>query len=269
MTTPIYLPGVAGRMGQAIAEALAQTSDLQLAAAFEAPGHPWQGKSLAQVLPAAASDCIVAETPPDAPPERAVTGIHFTYPEPTMAWLQWSVKNTCPMVIATTGFTDEQVVEIQKAAESIPIVMAPNMSVGVNLLFALTKRAADTIGQDFDIEIVEMHHGLKKDAPSGTAKRLGEIACESTGLDYNKDIAHGRQGMIGERPKREIGMHALRGGGVVGEHTVVFASQVERIELTHRAANRGVFADGALRAVRYLQDKTTGLHDMQDVLGLK
>ena len=149
------------------------------------------------------------------------------------------------------------------------IVFAPNMSVGVNLLFYLSAKAAEILGEDFDIEIVEMHHNLKKDAPSGTAERLGQILCNARGLDYKTDVRHGREGMCGARTKKEIGMHALRGGDVVGDHTVMFAANGERVELTHKASSRDTFARGALLAVRFLAKADSGLYDMQDVLNLR
>ena len=155
------------------------------------------------------------------------------------------------------------------AEKGARIVFAPNMSIGVNLLFHLCRQVAAILDEDYDIEVVEMHHNQKKDAPSGTAVRLAEILCEARGLDYNNDVRHGREGITGARTKHEIGMHALRGGDVVGDHTVIFATTGERIELTHKASSRDTFARGALRAVRFLADAKPGLYDMQDVLKLK
>jgi 4-hydroxy-tetrahydrodipicolinate reductase len=173
------------------------------------------------------------------------------------------------LVIGTTGHTDGQIAAIKHAAGLIPIVFAPNYSVGVNTLFWLTRKAAEILGPGFDLEVVEMHHRLKKDAPSGTAKRLVEILAEVRGLKYNKDARHGRQGIVGERTDAEIGVHAIRGGDAVGDHTVIYAAQGERVELTHKASSRETFARGALRAALWAHDKPAGLYDMQDVLGLK
>jgi 4-hydroxy-tetrahydrodipicolinate reductase len=156
-----------------------------------------------------------------------------------------------------------------EAAKRIPIVLSPNMSVGVNVLFALVREAARTLGEGYDVEIVEMHHKKKKDAPSGTAMRLAEVAAEALGRDPQKDLAFARHGMIGERPAREIGVQTLRGGDVVGEHTVYFAGEGERIELTHRATSRDQFARGAVRALRWIVGRPAGLYDMADVLGLR
>ncbi len=172
-------------------------------------------------------------------------------------------------VIGTTGHTDGQLAALNHAAAQIPIVFAPNYSIGVNTLFWLTRRAAEILGPAFDLEVVEMHHRLKKDAPSGTAKKLAEILCEVRKLSYNDDTLHGRKGMIGARTDAEIGVHALRGGDVVGDHTVIYAAQGERVELSHKASSRETFAHGALRAAQWAHGKPAGLYDMQDVLGLR
>jgi len=172
------------------------------------------------------------------------------------------------LVIGTTGHDDNQRRAIHTASTSTPIVFAPNYSVGVNTLFWLTRKAAEILGPAFDLEVVEMHHRLKKDAPSGTARRLAEILAEVRDLSYDDDVMHGREGMIGERKATEIGMHALRGGDVVGDHTVVFANTGERVELTHKASSRETFANGALRAAKWAASQPPGLYDMQDVLGL-
>ena len=173
-----------------------------------------------------------------------------------------------PVVIGTTGHDAAQRAEIATAAREIGVVFAANFSIGVNALFWLTREAARILGDGFDLEVVEMHHRQKKDAPSGTARRLGEILAEMRGLDYARDAAHGREGLVGARGTREIGMHAIRGGDVVGEHTVIFAGAGERLELTHRASSRETFAAGALRAGEWLVLQPPGLYDMEDVLGL-
>lgn len=173
------------------------------------------------------------------------------------------------LVIGTTGHTEEELGRIRAAAEKLPIVFASNFSVGVNTLFWLTRKAAELLGPDFDLEVVEMHHRMKKDSPSGTARTLVEILAEVRGLEYDKDCRHGRHGDVGARTQGEIGVHALRGGDVVGDHTVVFANVGERVELTHKASSRDTFAGGAVRAARWLVGKPAGLYDMQDVLGLK
>jgi len=173
------------------------------------------------------------------------------------------------LVIGTTGQSDAVLAQVREAAGLIPILMAPNFSVGVNTLFWLTRKAAEILGPDFDLEVVEMHHRHKVDAPSGTARRLGEILAETRGLSYAADTRHGRHGLVGARTPAEIGMHALRGGDVVGDHTVIYANDGERVELTHKASSRQTFAFGAVRAAKWLATREAGLYDMQDVLGLR
>ncbi len=196
--------------------------------------------------------------------------IDFTVHHFTKSVLAAALESNTPLVIGTTGHTDEEKELIAEAAKTLPVVCAANYSVGVNTLFWLTQKATQILGNDaFDIEVTEMHHKHKIDAPSGTARRLLEILNEETNTSYEDDVAHGRLGNIGARPKREIGMHTLRGGDVVGDHTVMFAADGERVELTHKASSRMTFASGAVRAAVWLQDKPAGLYDMQDVLGLK
>ena len=174
-----------------------------------------------------------------------------------------------PLVIGTTGHTPEEKETLRQIAQKIPIVWTSNYSTGVNTLFWLARKTAEILGPDFDIEIVEMHHRHKKDAPSGTADTLGRILAEVRGKQYEQIARHGRQGLVGERSCDEIGMHSLRGGDVVGDHTVIFASQGERVELTHKASSRETFANGALRAAQWALTQSPGLYSMQDVLGLK
>lgn len=191
---------------------------------------------------------------------------HHNTVEPILARC---VQHQKTLVIGTTGHSDVQVASIRHASGQIPIVFAPNYSVGVNTLFWLTRKAAEILGPSFDLEVVEMHHRLKKDSPSGTAKRLAEILAEVRDLQYNEHVKHGRHGIVGERTNREIGMHAVRGGDVVGDHTVIFAASGERVELTHKASSRETFARGALRAALWAHGRAPGLYDMQDVLELR
>ena len=196
--------------------------------------------------------------------------IDFTLPVLTDELIATALEKKVPLVIGTTGHSDEQKKAIAEAAKNIPIVHASNFSTGVNLLFHLTRKAAAILGNEtFDIEVTEMHHRHKVDAPSGTARTLLDILNEETQTSYEDDVAHGREGNVGPRPSREIGMHTLRGGDVVGDHTVMFAAEGERFELTHKASSRMTFASGAVRAALWLQGKEAGLYDMQDVLGLK
>ena len=203
--------------------------------------------------------------------KKSDTVIDFTLPSFTDELIEGCVEKNIPIVMGTTGHDDKQLELIREATEKIPIVHAPNFSVGVNTLFWLTAKATEILGSDFDLEVVEMHHRHKKDSPSGTARRLAEILAEVRGLSYDDDCRHGRFGDVGARTATEIGVHALRGGDVVGDHTVVYAGDGERVELTHKASSRLTFAKGAVRAAKWLAENEhkSGLFDMQDVLGLK
>jgi 4-hydroxy-tetrahydrodipicolinate reductase len=246
MKTPIrvLLVGAAGRMGQAIAKAAERADEIEIAARCN------RGDTLEPAL--ANSDVV----------------IDFSHAEATEQNCCACVAAGKPIVIGTTGHSNAQTDAIERAAKVIPIVLAANFSVGVNTLFWLTRKAAELLGDGFDIEIIETHHRLKKDAPSGTAKRLAQTLTAARELSYERDIAHGREGMLGERPQGQIGMHAIRAGDVVGEHTVLFASNGERLELTHKASSRETFAVGALRAAGWIIGKPPGLYSMEDVLGL-
>jgi 4-hydroxy-tetrahydrodipicolinate reductase len=199
--------------------------------------------------------------------DRCDVLIEFAHHSVTPSLLDLAVARGKSLVIGTTGHTAGERAKISAAAAKLPIVFAPNYSVGVNLLFYLTKLAAETLGDAFDQEVIEMHHHHKLDAPSGTARRLGEILAQAAGGTYEELVRHGRAGDVGARTKKEIGMHALRGGDVVGDHTVVFAAPGERVELTHKASSRDTFATGALRAAAWVRTQKPGLYSMQDVLG--
>ena len=240
----LLVTGITGRMGQAVIEAAAQAK-VPVTATHDA------GQDIGTAI------------------SKATCAIDFTIHSFTSTLVEAAVKNGTNLVIGTTGHTDAERAVIYEAAKSIRIVYAANYSVGVNTLFWLTRQAARILTQDrFDIEVTEMHHKHKIDAPSGTARRILEILNEETGTSYQDDVAHGRFGNIGPRKPREIGMHTLRGGDVVGDHTVLFAADGERIELTHKASSRLTFAAGAVRAACWLEDQPVGLYDMQDVLGL-
>jgi len=240
----LLVTGKSGRMGQAVIEAAAQ-AQLTVATTHDA------GEDLESAI------------------SKATCAIDFTIHSFTTTLVEAAVRHGTSLVIGTTGHTDAERAVIYKAAKSIRIVYAANYSVGVNTLFWLTRHAARILTQDrFDIEVTEMHHKHKIDAPSGTARRILEILNEETGTSYQDDVAHGRCGNIGPRKPREIGMHTLRGGDVVGDHTVLFAADGERVELTHKASSRMTFAAGAVRAASWLEGQPVGLYDMQDVLGL-
>lgn len=198
--------------------------------------------------------------------------IDFTHADATLLALEKCVELGKIIVIGTTGHSSDVRKKISEASKKIPVIFSPNYSVGVNTLFWLTKKAAEILGPDYDAEVIEIHHRLKKDAPSGTARRLVEVLDEAYGLDYEKDTRHGRVGMPGERTRNEVGVHAVRGGDVVGDHTVLLAAPGDRLELIHRASSRETFARGALRAALWARDtmkNQAGLYDMQDVLGLR
>jgi len=244
--TRVLINGARGRMGQAlIACAKADPASFELS----------DGLDVGDDLAAALSACDAV--------------IDFTHADSTVAVAQACAAAGKILVIGTTGHNDADRARISEISKRIPVVFAPNFSVGVNTLFWLVRKATEILGPDFDLEVVEMHHRLKKDSPSGTARRLAEILAEVRELDYDKNVMHGREGMVGERQKTEIGMHAVRGGDVVGDHTVIYANVGERVELTHKASSRDTFAKGALRAARWAQGQKPGLYDMQDVLGLK
>jgi 4-hydroxy-tetrahydrodipicolinate reductase len=195
--------------------------------------------------------------------------IDFSAPAATLAHLEHCLKSHVPVVIGTTGFSAQERERIVAASRRIPLVLAPNMAVGVNVIFKLAETAAKVLGDAYDVEIIEAHHRHKTDAPSGTALRLGEIVAQALGRDLRQNASHGRHGNTGERSAKTIGFHAIRGGDIVGEHTVMFAGEGERVELVVRSTSRATYALGALRACRFLRGKSSGLYDMQDVLGLR
>ncbi|MDF2374705.1 MAG: 4-hydroxy-tetrahydrodipicolinate reductase [Verrucomicrobiales bacterium] len=243
----ILVTGCRGRMGQAVSTAASEDSETRVSAGIDL------GDSLEEAL--AKSDLV----------------IDFTLPSFTNELIEGAVEAGKAIVMGTTGHDDSQLALIAEASKTIPIVHAPNYSVGVNTLFWLTRKATEVLGKDFDLEVVEMHHRHKKDSPSGTARRLAEILADVRGLSYDDDCRHGRFGDVGARTTDEIGVHALRGGDVVGDHTVVYAGDGERVELTHKASSRLTFAIGAVRAAKWVASEKlrSGLYDMQDVLGLK
>ena len=243
--TKVIINGSKGRMGQALLNCGEANPDIDIAAGIDV------GDSLADVI--AGSDAV----------------IEFSFHEITRSVAELCAEHKKALVIGTTGHTAEDKQAILKLQSEIPIVWASNFSTGVNTLFWLTRKATEVLGTDFDLEVVEMHHRLKKDAPSGTAATLSEILAEVRQISLQKEIRHGREGIVGERTDSEIGMHSLRGGDVVGDHTVVYAGNGERLELTHKAASRNTFANGALRAAIWACNQPPGLYNMENVLGLE
>lgn len=262
--TKIAILGAAGRMGQMLIRCTPHIPELKIVAAVETAGHPALG--LDAGLTAGTRLQLPITT---APATGADVVIDFTFHTATPANVAAAVAARQALVLGTTGLTDAEQGAVRAAADQIPIVWAANMSLGINVLLDLVRRAAAILGPDYDAEIVEMHHHFKKDAPSGTALALGEALAAGRGVALKDVVCHGREGMTGERPRGQIGMHALRGGDVVGDHTVLFACEGERVEITHRASSREAFAMGALRAARWLHGKKPGLYSMRHVLGLE
>ena len=266
--TRIIVAGATGRMGSRIVALSLDHSQLQLAAAFERKGHAGAGKDIG--LLTGGGECSVfladnAETVVD----RGDVLIDFTIPASTLNNIQIAASKKKAMVIGTTGLTPAEIETIKKYTTEIPVVFAPNMSVGVNVLLKVLKDVARVLGDDYDIEIVEAHHRMKKDAPSGTALKMAQVIAEAVGRDLNDVAVYARKGLIGERTRKEIGIQTIRAGDIVGDHTVLFGGLGERIEITHKASSRDTFARGALRAALWVSNKKPGLYDMQDVLGLK
>jgi 4-hydroxy-tetrahydrodipicolinate reductase len=262
----VAVTGAAGRMGQRNIALVTEAEGLCISGAVEMPLHKAVGQDAGL-----AAGCGMLDVKITGSLEQAMNAsdvlIDFTFPEVTLQNAAVCARLGKRMIIGSTGFTPEQRDQLAKFAKSIPIVFAPNMSVGVNVCFKLLKDMAKTLGDGFDVEIVELHHNKKKDSPSGTAVRMGEVVADALDRDYNQVANFHREGMCGERSQEEIGMQTVRGGDIVGEHTVYFIGMGERIELTHRAMSRDMFARGAVRAAGWLAGKSPGLYDMQDVLG--
>lgn len=267
--TPLIVFGAAGRMGRTIlqcADPAGQPFDL--VALVEAPGSPAVGEPASSLLASAPADLTVTADYPSRLPAGTVA-IIFTLPEVTLEQVEWAASAGVAAVVGTTGLSDDQLARIRSLSERIPVVRAPNMSVGVNVLYRLVAEATRLLGDAYDVEITEMHHRFKKDAPSGTAKALLNSVLEARGVQPSEAIVlHGREGLPGERTAGEIGMHAIRGGDVFGDHTVIFAALGERVELTHKAGSRENFARGAVRAAAWISGRPAGLYAMKDVLGL-
>ena len=263
----VAVAGAAGRMGRALIEGILKHPGMQLTAAFDARGSAAIG-SYATSEVGSASKILVGD---DAAAAIGVSNclIDFTKPEATIFHASLAVAHGSSMVIGTTGFTSEQKQKIVDASRQIPIVMAANFAVGVNVVFKLAEVAARSLGADFDVEIIEAHHKHKVDSPSGTALRLGEVVAGALGRNLYASAVFGREGITGERAADSIAFHSIRGGDIVGEHTVLFAGDGERVEVTVRSQSRMTYALGALRAVSYVQNCKPGLYDMQDVLGLR
>jgi 4-hydroxy-tetrahydrodipicolinate reductase len=258
--------GAAGRMGARLIHIIRETSSLELHGATERPDHPSIGKDIGEVTGLGEIGVVLKG-------ELKVDGgdviINFSNPQASLESLAVAKEKGLAAVIGSTGFTPDQMTRIKELSQSIRCVLSPNMSVGVNVMFKIVQDLARVLGPEYDIEILEAHHRLKKDAPSGTAVKLGELIATAIGRDFGRVVVYGRKGMVGERSKEEIGMQVIRAGDIVGEHTVLFGGIGERLEIIHRAQSRDNFARGAIRAALWVVNQPNGLYDMQDVLGLR
>jgi 4-hydroxy-tetrahydrodipicolinate reductase len=262
----VAIAGASGRMGHMLIEAVVRADDLALAGALDVAGSPAIGQDAAAFLGQPQGVLITADL--DTALAGAEVLIDFTRPEGTLAHLAACRRHGVKVVIGTTGFTAEQKAEIAAHAEHLAIVMAPNMSVGVNVVMKLLDMAARALNQGYDIEVIEAHHRHKVDAPSGTALQMGEVLAKAVGRSLDECAVYAREGVTGERDPSSIGFATIRGGDIVGDHTVLFAGTGERIEISHKASSRAGYAQGSLRAARFLADKPSGLFDMNAVLGL-
>ncbi len=265
MRTGLIVNGAAGKMGRRIIALAVESGEFDLAGAVEAAGHPDSGKDAGAL---AGVEAIGVKVENDFAGQADVM-IDFSLPEATDRSVRYCEENGIALVIGTTGLGDEQMGMLKKAAANIAIVQATNMSVGMNVLFGLVGKVAAALGQGYDVEITEAHHRQKKDCPSGTALTLAEKIAAEIGLDWPGCLVHGRSGKDSARQKGEIGMHAIRAGDIVGEHSVIFGGEGETVTISHSAQSRDVFAHGALRAAKWVSGQSAGLYSMADVLGLK
>ena len=258
---------MAGKMGRALVQAIFETKDLHLGAAFESASSPVIGMDAGEFAGVGKLDVKVGELK-NGNLSQADIIIDFSIPEATLALAELCKSQDKGMVIGTTGFEKDQLRYLEECSANIPIFMSPNMSVGVNVLFKLVRMASEAFGEEVDCEIFEAHHSQKIDAPSGTAVRIGEILADTRSVDIKNVGKYGREGLVGKRTQQEIGFSSIRGGDIVGDHTVFFIGEGERVEITHRAQSRVNFAQGAIRAARFLSDKKNGLYDMEQLLEL-
>jgi 4-hydroxy-tetrahydrodipicolinate reductase len=260
--------GGAGRMGGRIISLISGTDGIEIVGAVERKGHPLVGKDVGEYLGLGATGVVLEDDLAKCAKNGDVV-IDFTHRDAVMDTIRIAAENDLAIVAGTTGLTAEETAEIRDMVQKTRCVLAPNMSVGVNVMFKVLENVAAILGDQYDVEIVEAHHNLKKDAPSGTAIKMAQVIADSLGRDLEDVGIYGRKGMIGERPKKEIGIQTVRAGDIVGEHTVIFGGVGERLEFIHRAHSRDNFAKGAIRAAMWIVDQENGLYDMQDVLGLK
>jgi 4-hydroxy-tetrahydrodipicolinate reductase len=268
MKTEVIILGAAGRMGKQLVTAVQENPDTSLIGAVEVPGHPQLGRDAGECAGIGHIGILLSDSLESVLKINSVV-IDFSQPQATLKHAKIVETAGAKSVIGTTGLTDDQISELKRISKTVGIVFAPNMSVGMNLLFKLTCDVARILGPEYDIEIIEAHHHFKKDAPSGSAKKLAEMAALGRSLDLNSSGVYGRNGITGERKPNEIGVHAVRAGDIVGDHTVLFGGTGERLELKHVAHNRDTFAKSAVRAAIWLSKQNSGFFDMLDVLGIR
>jgi len=264
----VIVAGAAGRMGCRLVDLLKRSDSLALVGAVEGKGHQAIGMDVGEAAGCGATGVSIQDDLSSVMDLGDVV-IDFSIPPASLAHLTVAAENKRAMVIGTTGFSSGDLKKIQDLTQSIPCVVSPNMSVGINLIFKVIADIAKTLGDHYDIEIVEAHHRLKKDAPSGTALKMAQVLADATGRDLEKVGVYSRKGLIGERKRNEIGIQTIRAGDIIGDHTVLFAGIGERIEVTHRAQSRDTFAAGALRAAQWVVSQPPGLYNMHDVLGIR
>jgi 4-hydroxy-tetrahydrodipicolinate reductase len=258
--------GAAGKMGGRIIHILQEYPSMKLFRAIDRPDHPSIGKDIGEVIGLGE---LGVPLEGDLRKQGGDVIINFSNPQASVESMQFAHEAGLATVIGTTGLNSEQIEKVKELSKSVRCVMAPNLSVGMNVMFRIVQEIAQVLGPEYDVEILEAHHRLKRDSPSGTAVRLGELIAQATGRNFGKVGIYGRKGMVGERTKEEIGMQVIRAGDIIGEHTVLFGGIGERLEVTHRAQSRDNFARGAIRAALWVMNQPNGLYDMQDVLGLR
>jgi 4-hydroxy-tetrahydrodipicolinate reductase len=261
----VVVCGGCGKMGSKVVQLIHQNKDMELVGIIESPSHPDKGKDWGTVVGLGKTDIIIKDNL-EVIIQSTDQVVEFTNPKVSLQHLEIVSKYKKAMIMGTTGFLPEETEKIKNLTSDIPFLLSPNMSLGVNLLFKLAAEVAATLSDDYDIEIIESHHRFKKDAPSGTAKKLAQEIAKAKGLNLDEVAIYGREGIIGERKKGEIGIHSIRSGDITGEHTVMFTALGERLELTHKAHSRDTFAYGTIRAIKFMEGKPAGFYEMKNVL---
>lgn len=263
----VVVCGGCGKMGSKVSQLIYQNKNMELVGIIESPSHPGTGKDWGMSVGLGKTGVIITDNLEEII-QNTDQVVEFTNPKVSLQHLKIVSKYKKAMIMGTTGFSSEEIEKINKLAQGIPFLLSPNMSLGVNLLFKLAAETATALGDDYDIEIVEAHHRFKKDAPSGTAKKLAQEIAKAKGVNLDEVVIYGREGMIGERKKGEIGIHSIRSGDITGEHTVIFTALGERLELTHKAHSRDTFAYGTIQAIKFMEDKPASFYKMKDVLNI-